>query len=125
MRLVVTAIVLAVSLLAICASGAGCDKFTTKLPGNVAGIVLNEGGQGQGFVSVHLVNQEPADEMVENASDSGNFMFKDVPPGSYMIKIFATGGKELPCDSKAFRVNVGKTLSQTVTLLSQEQAPSE
>jgi hypothetical protein len=121
MRLLFGVIVLTLALSVLCLAGTGCNKLTARMPGNVAGQILNEGGAGQGFVSVHVVCLDTdtdliGGEMVDNASDTGNFMFTQVPPGNYIIKVFAIGGDELPSDAKQFKVMIGKTVNQTVTV---------
>jgi hypothetical protein len=103
-------------LTAFALSGAGCDKI--KIPGNVAGQVFNDGGQPQGFVSVQLI--DPANGAIlqsELSNESGNFMFKQVDPGSYILKVMGMGNKELPSDAKEFKLAPGKTATVNVTLL--------
>jgi hypothetical protein len=106
----------AVALGLILAALGSCD-FGSTIPGNVAGQLINEAGQGQGFIAVQLVdtsNGQVAYSM--NADDQGNFMFKGVETGVYKIKTVPIGGGEIASDAKEFRLTPGKTINITVTL---------
>jgi hypothetical protein len=124
MKLISTVIMAAIVLGTFLGLTTGCDKFNLNLPGNVAGQILNEGGQGQGFVSVHLVSTDGA-EMVETSSDTGNYMFKEVKPGTYIIKTFAIGGAELPNDAVEFKLGPGKTATQNIKVTTPVKDESE
>lgn len=100
-------------LAALALSGAGCNKI--KIPGNIAGQVFGEGGQPQGFVAIQLISSGNGSIVqTELASETGNFMFKQVDPGKYILKVMGMGNKELPSDAKEFQLSPGKT--QTVNL---------
>lgn len=93
----------------------GACAVVGNIPGNVAGQVMNSAGAPYGLVSVQLVDADTnrvAEQM--NANDMGNFMFKGVDPGNYIIKIKPIGGGELPSDAKQFRLTPGKTVTQNI-----------
>ena len=94
-----------------------CDKIG-NIPGTVAGQLLNEAGQGQGFISVRLVQTESG-KVVDsvNADDNGNFMFKNVDPGTYKIVTTPIGGGELENDAKEFKLMPGKTENLDITVI--------
>lgn len=100
---------------------AGCPKL--NIPGNLAGQVLNEAGQGQGYISVAVVDQETgreADRMT--AEDSGSFFFEKVDAGTYIIKTYSMSGKELPNDSKPVKLGTGRTINVVVTLIPEDSS---
>lgn len=106
--------VVAVCMVAL-ALVAGCTEL--NIPGNLAGQVLNEAGQGQGYVSVAAVNTETGVEVSRlTAEDAGNFFFEKVEAGNYIIKTYSMSGKELPNDSEPVNVGAGRTVSVTITL---------
>jgi len=96
--------------------GAGCDKI--KVPGNIAGQIFNSDGQPQGFVSVQLIAVDSGTVLQsELASETGNYMFKAVDPGKYILKVMGMGNIEQPCDAKEFKLLPGKTQTVNVNLL--------
>jgi len=104
-------------LLAVLAFSIACSScnIVSNIPGNVAGQIMNEAGQGRGFVSVQIVDIETGIAWgMENADDTGNYMFKNVDTGSYIIKVLAIGGGELTSDAKEFKLMPGKTLKQDI-----------
>lgn len=110
---ILTCLVLAVLSMAV----AGCDKLKLNIPGNVAGQVTNEGGQGLGFMSVKLCDAKSGAEVqVLTAEDTGNFFFEKVDPGEYIIKLADSSGADMPSDAKPFKLGPGKTLTLTVML---------
>lgn len=117
-----------VALVAVAAAiavfgGTGCDKI--KVPGNVAGQLINEGGVGQGYLSVRLCDAKTgADVATQTAEDSGNFFFDHVDPGRYIIKTYYGGEKEVPNDCKPFTLAFAKTLKLTITLYTQQAGDS-
>ena len=108
---------------------AGCNLIkgvNMKIPGNVAGQITNEGGQGQGFMSVKLINVKTSEEVqVVTAEDTGNFFFEKVDPGEYIIKLVDAGGGEMPCDAKQFKLGAGKTLTIPIVLKSKESQAAD
>lgn len=114
-----------IAVLALIALSIVCGSCNVvgNIPGNVAGQIMNEAGQGRGFVSVQLIEVETGMPWgMENADDTGNYMFKNVDPGTYLIKIISIGGGELPSDAKEFKLSPGKTLKQDIIIYS---APPE
>lgn len=105
-----------VGLLAVAISVGSCDRLKS-IPGNVAGQLMNEAGQGMGFIAVQLIDAE-TNQMVysENADDNGNFMFKGVDAGTYTLKTIPIGGGEYQNDSGEFALSPGKTLTLTVII---------
>jgi hypothetical protein len=107
-------------MITIVAVAACSCNLAKNIPGNVAGIVMDENGHGRGFVSVHLIDAESGIAVqVETASDTGNFMFQRVDMGTYIIKVFAIGKTELPTDCEEFKISPGKTVEKNITLISQ------
>jgi len=106
----------AVSFSAVC----GSCNIVKQIPGNVAGQIMNEAGQGRGFVSVQLFDVNAGTEWgMENADDTGNFMFSSVDSGTYIIKVIAIGGGELPTNAEEFKLMPGKTLKQDIIIYDQ------
>lgn len=102
----------------------GSCNVVGNIPGNVAGQLVNEAGQGQGFIAVQLIDVATGMLMYsENANDTGNFMFKGVDPAEYKIVAMPIGGGEIPSDAEAFKLAPGKTVTITVTLY-RDQAPA-
>jgi hypothetical protein len=102
---------------AIVAFSVACSSCNVvgNIPGNVAGQIMNEAGQGRGFVSVQLIDKETGQAWgMENADDTGNYMFKSVDTGTYIIKVLAIGGGELSTNAEEFRLQPGKTLKQDI-----------
>lgn len=120
-------VVLALALGLFFATGCNLLKnLNVKIPGNVAGQVTNEGGQGQGFMSVKLCDAKTGAEVqVVTAEDTGNFFFDKVDPGEYVIKLMNTGGGDMPCDAKPFKLGAGKTVTVTVVIKSAESQAAE
>lgn len=108
---------------------AGCNllkNVNLKVPGNIAGQVTNEGGQGQGYMSVKLCDAKSGAEVdVVTAEDSGNFFFSKVDPGQYIIKLVNTSGGDMPSDAKPFKLGPGKTLTLSIILKSKETQAAE
>jgi len=110
-------------VVAVCIFGlalvAGCPKL--NIPGNLAGQVLNQAGQGQGYISVAVVKADSGAEVSRlTAEDSGNFFFDKVEAGSYIIKTYSMSGKELPNDSEPVSLGAGRTVQVVITLLPEE-----
>ena len=107
---------LAASLL-LAAFALGSCNVVGNIPGNIAGQLMNEGGQGQGFIAVQLLDAETRTLVTsETADDKGNFMFKGVEPGRYIIKTVPVGGGELRNDCEEFNLSPGKTLTKNVII---------
>jgi hypothetical protein len=116
-------VVLALALGLFLCAGCNLLKSVSKLsiPGTIAGQVTNEGGQGQGYMSVKLCDAKSGEEVqVVTAEDTGNFFFEKVDPGEYIIKLASTSGGDMPCDSKAFKLGPGKTETLTIMIKSTE-----
>lgn len=119
-------IIICLALAVLCLMVAGCDKLKLNIPGNVAGQVTNEGGQGIGFMSVKLCDATSGAEVqVVTAEDTGNFFFEKVDPGEYLIKLTNSSGVPMPSDSKPFKLGPGKTLTVAVMLKSPETQAAE
>jgi hypothetical protein len=104
----------------------GSCNAVGNIPGNVAGQLVNEAGQGQGFIAVQLIDVATGQLMFsENANDTGNFMFKGVDPAEYKIVAMPIGGGEIPSDAKPFKLAPGKTVTITVTLYRDQVPASE
>jgi hypothetical protein len=94
---------------------AGCPKL--NIPGNLAGQVLNEAGQGQGYITVACVEVESGAEVARmTAEDAGNFFFEKVEAGTYIIKTYSMAGVEMPNDSEPVNIGTGRTISVVVTI---------
>lgn len=107
---------MAVCMVLLAFALASCN-LVKNIPGNIAGQLMNEGGQGQGFIAVQLVDAETGQLVVtENADDKGNFMFKGVTAGKYIIKTVPVGGGELRNDCEEFNLAPGKTLTKNVII---------
>ncbi len=105
--------------LAALALSAGCQDL--NIPGNLAGQVLNEAGQGQGYITVSAVDVETNAEVARlTAEDAGNFFFEKIDAGTYIIKTYSMAGKELLNDSEPVGIGAGRTITVTVTLIPEE-----
>ena len=105
---------------ALLLAGTACDKI--KIPGNVAGQILDENGAPRGLVSVQLVLVETGEVVLqETADDRGNYFFSKVDPGKYKIVTIWGRDKELPNDTEEFTLPPGKTLTKTVTVLKADE----
>lgn len=114
---------LAVALAIAAVTGTGCNKI--KIPGNVAGQLINEGGVGQGYLSVKLCDAKTGVAVqTQTAEDTGNFFFDHVDPGRYVIKTYFGGEKEVPNNCKPFGLSIGKTLKLTITIYTQQAGDS-
>ena len=120
MKFTATKILIASLFLFAIVAGTGCDKI--KIPGNLAGQILNEAGQGQGYMSVSCVDMENGVEASRmTAEDGGNFFFEKIDPGTYIIKTFSMSGKEIPNDCKPIKMGSGRTITETIYLIPQDQ----
>ena len=100
-----------------------CDKIFSA-PGIVAGEILNEAGQPVGFVIVQLIDTETdsvAYQMV--ADDSGHFLFKEIDPGSYRVKVLRGKSNEKRIKELEFRISSYKTVTLAITVLPDEPEP--
>jgi len=90
----------------------GSCNVVSNIPGTVAGQVMDAAGNGRGYVAVQLIEIETGQPIfVENANDAGNFMFKNVDPGKYKLKVMTVGGGELATDAEEFNLSPGKTVT--------------
>ena len=101
----------------------GSCNVVGNIPGTVAGQVMDAAGNGRGYVAVQLIDETGVPLFVENANDAGNFMFKNVDPGKYKLKVMTVGGGELQTDAEEFNLSPGKTV--TINLVVQDQSKSE
>ena len=101
----------------------GSCNVVGNIPGTVAGQVMDAAGNGRGYVAVQLIDETGIPLFVENANDAGNFMFKNVDPGKYKLKVMTVGGGELQTDAEEFNLSPGKTV--TINLVVQDQSKSE
>lgn len=107
------------ALVIVVALGASCKEI--NIPGNLAGQILNQAGQGQGYMSVAAINVDTGVEVQRlTAEDGGNFFFEKIDPGTYIIKTFSMAGKEIPNDGKPVTLGAGRTEQVTLTLLPEE-----
>ena len=109
--------VLAVAMVVL--ASAACDKLKSlEIPGIVSGQVLNQAGQGQGFLSIRLFDAATGKESYRDTTDDlGNFMIDKVSAGKYQIRIYGMGDKEMATDAKDVQMRPGKTLQLTITLV--------
>ena len=106
-----TLIILAITLVAT----AGCQNL--KIPGNIAGQLLDTNGFPQGLVSCQLIDATSgAVVQQETANDQGSYFFKRVDPGTYKIKTLGIGGGEIPNDCDDFVLSPGKTVTKDIIL---------
>lgn len=113
----ITQIGLSSLLLIALVAGIACNSCNVvgNIPGNIAGQVMNEAGQGRGFVAVKLIDAETGQEWgSENADDKGGYMLKNVDPGKYILKVIQIGGAELQTDQAEFSLAPGKTLKRDI-----------
>jgi hypothetical protein len=101
------------------ALGAGCKEI--NIPGNLAGQILNQAGQGQGYLSVAAIDVETGVEAQRlTAEDGGNFFFEKLDAGRYIIKTFSMAGKELPNDCPEVSLGAGRTEQVIIYLIAEE-----
>ena len=112
--LLIVAVVMVLGALAL---GIGSCTTLKKIKGNVAGRVQTAEGRGMGYVSVALVDTETGSEEDRmTAEDSGSFMFREVDPSTYIIKVFTVQGDEIPSSCEEFTLGPGRTANIDVTL---------
>lgn len=93
-----------------------CDKIK-NITGNLAGQIVTPSGTPIGYYSVALIDVETGAELQrQNAADRGNFMFRDVPAGTYTVKIYDISKAEVPADCPETRLGTGRTKNIVVTL---------
>jgi len=112
------------TLLAVLAATAvllgSCD-LAKNVPGNIAGIVMDEHGRGQGYISVRLIEAESGRVIEQQtSSDSGHFHFQKIAAGTYKLELTRMGGTALPHDMDEAVLLPGKTLRLDVTLVPAE-----
>ncbi len=122
---------LSIMLFALCAltlvvmSLGSCNKLK-NIKGNLAGQVVTVDGLGIGYMSVALYDIETGNEVQrQNAADSGNFFFRDVPGGKYTVKLFDISGNEMKTDTPDVKLGTGRTKTIKVTLLPDGALPEE
>lgn len=94
----------------------GCDKLK-NITGNLAGQIVTPSGTPIGYYSVALIDVATGAELQrQNAADRGNFMFRDVPAGTYIVKIYDISKAEVPADCPETRLGTGRTKNIVVTL---------
>lgn len=97
----------------------GCNKI--NIPGNLAGQVLNQAGQGQGYITVAAIDNETGVEAARmTAEDGGNFFFEKLEAGIYTIKTYSMAGVEMPNDSEPVALGAGRTETAIIYLIPQE-----
>ena len=111
--------VLAAALVVLASTA--CDRLSNlDIPGIVAGSVLNEAGQGQGYLTVKLVDEATGKEAYRDTTeDTGSFLIDKVKAGKYLLKVYRLGDEktEVATDAKEIKLLPGKTLQRTITLL--------
>ncbi len=89
-----------------------------QIKGNIAGQVVTELDEGVGCVSVALVNIETCEAVQQQFLESrGNFFFRDVEAGIYIIKVYDPCCIEIPSNSPQVNLSAGHTRNLTVTVL--------
>jgi hypothetical protein len=102
--------VLIVAIAAALLAAASCNNI--KIPGNIAGQLMDENGAPMGLVTVQLVDVQTGQAVQqETADDRGNYFFKKVDPGTYDIKTLWMGNHEYPNDTGEITLNPGKTMT--------------
>ena len=109
--------VLAVALVVLASTA--CEKLRNlDIPGIVQGQVLNEAGQGQGYLSLRLIDEATGkEEYRETTEDTGSFLIDKVKAGKYLLKVYQMGEREVATDAKEVRMRPGKTLQLVIILL--------
>jgi hypothetical protein len=107
------AIAIVVALLLITATA--CDKL--KIPGNIAGQVLDQSGSPRGMVTVQLIDGTGKIVQQEVADDLGNYFFSKVDPGTYKIVTLWGRDEEMPNDTGGeVKLAPGKTINLNITV---------
>lgn len=107
--------VAAMALLTMLVCASGCDKLK-NIPGNVAGIVIDSAGVGQGYITVQLIDQTTLQVMYQQTTeDSGNFFFDKCEPGKYTVTVLGMGQVPYSADVTEINLPPGKTLDITIT----------
>ena len=104
-----------VAMLSMLAVTNGCNKLKS-IPGNIAGVVIDSSGVGQGYITVQLIDQTTLQVMYQmTTEDSGGYFFDKVEPGKYTVAVLGMG--QVPYSADVTEVNLppGKTLDITIT----------
>src|SRR6478736_5255420 len=83
--------------------------------GEVNGTVSDPAGAAVSSSTVKLINQSTRIENQTQVNQNGNFIFINVAPGKYVLRVEAQGFKA--AQTAAFDVNVNQTVTQAVTLV--------
>lgn len=83
--------------------------------GEVNGTITDPAGAAVTAATVKLINQATNIEVVATSNQSGNFIFVNLKPGNYVLRVEAQGFKtaQLP----AFDVGVNQALTRNITLI--------
>jgi hypothetical protein len=83
--------------------------------GEVNGTVTDPAGAAVSSSTVKLINQSTKIEKQAPVNQNGNFIFINVAPGKYVLRVEAQGFKA--AQTAPFDVNVNQTLTQAVSLI--------
>ncbi len=83
--------------------------------GEVNGTVSDPAGAAVSSSTVRLINQSTRIESQTQVNQNGNFIFINVAPGKYVLRVEAQGFKS--AQTAAFDVNVNQTVTQAVALV--------
>ena len=94
----------------------GCDKIAgaaKNITGNVAGVVRDNNGVGQGYLTIQLVGTDGDQETYQmTTEDNGSFFFAEVKSGAYDIKVLPGPDQEpFPINPPNLKLGPGRTLN--------------
>src|SRR3954462_14033570 len=125
----VDACVLVVVSLAAPAAAPAATLSAAQDTGTVSGTVVDSSGQVVPGAAVTLINEATADARTAPSSDTGAFIFRAVPPGSYSVRVelqgFRTFEQKKNIVNASSKVDVGRvkldvgTVSEVVSVVAE------
>ncbi len=88
----------------------GCPLFAQSITGTIAGSVIDPSGAAVADIPAHLVHTGTKSVRDGRSDATGGFLFGSMPPGEYILRISATGFKQLE------RRGIRLTASEVLTL---------
>ncbi|MCI0391371.1 MAG: TonB-dependent receptor [Acidobacteria bacterium] len=102
------------ALLLVTLMGSGSALFCQTATGEVNGTISDPAGAAVPVATVKLINQATKIEAQARPNQNGYFIFVNVRPGAYVLRVEAQGFKA--AQTPAFDVGVSQTMTQNVAL---------
>jgi hypothetical protein len=93
-----------------------CQAFCQTATGQVNGIVTDASGAAVGQAVVKLSNQSTGIESTRPTNDSGAFVFVNVQPGPYVVRVSKAGFKEAQVSGVTVGVNQAASVNVSLSV---------